>query len=181
VDGNAEWNTAQDWAAADATRTKITLEKAKRLREADEENIRWMTNTYIKPNPYGAITPEDFADLGVNPGGGGHSPIPSPTSRPIFSSTSENPGELIFHVRDSKTNKQAKPEHAVAMVMRYLITDKDVVDPDELTESEIINHCFFKKRFKPRDRGKKIHIIGHWINRKRQPGPDSEMYVFVIS
>jgi hypothetical protein len=181
VDGNAEWNTAQDLADADATRTKITLEKAKRLREADTENIRWMTNTYIKPNVYGTITPEDFVDLGVNPGGGGHSPEPAPASRPIFSSTSENPGELIFHVRDSKTNKQAKPEHADAMLMRCLITDKDVVDPAELTEVEIINHCFFKKRFKPQDRGKKIHIIACWINRKRQPGPDSEVYTAIIT
>jgi hypothetical protein len=84
-------------------------------------------------------------------------------------------------VRDSKTNKQAKPEHAHTMLMKYLITDKDVVDPAELTETEIINHCFFRKRFKPQDRGKKIYIIAHWLNRKSQPGPDSEMYVFVIS
>jgi hypothetical protein len=119
--------------------------------------------------------------LGVNPGGGGHSPEPAPDSRPIFSSESKNPGELIFHVRDSKTNKQAKPEHADAMLMRYLISDKPVTDPEELINVEVVNHCFFKKRFKASDRGKTISIIACWINRKRQPGPDSEIYAAIIT
>jgi hypothetical protein len=43
TDGNADWNAAQKLADDDATRTPLTTEKAKRLKEADTENIRWMT------------------------------------------------------------------------------------------------------------------------------------------
>jgi hypothetical protein len=180
-DGNTDWNAAQKLADDDATRTPITTEKAKRLREADMENIRWMTNTYIKPNALGTITPEDYLDLGVNQGGGGHSPEPAPVSYPMFTASSKNPGELILRVRDSETKKQAKPEHVDALYMRYLITDKDAADPDELVTVEIVNRCFFKKRFKPQDRGKKIHIIAHWLNHRREAGPDCEIYVAIIT
>jgi hypothetical protein len=55
-----------------------------------------------------------------------------------------------------------------------------VIDPEELVNVEVVNHCFFKKRFKASDRGKKISIIACLINRKREPCPDSEMYVTIV-
>jgi hypothetical protein len=82
IDGHTAWVTAQAVADNPDTRTSLAVEKARRLREEDMANIRWMVNTFINRNTTGAFTVEDRLDLGLHIKDATHTHQPVPTSRP---------------------------------------------------------------------------------------------------
>ncbi|MDR2150417.1 MAG: hypothetical protein LBO67_06310, partial [Spirochaetaceae bacterium] len=133
--GHTAWTTVQDEADNRETRTPLVVEKASRLRGEDKANIRWMVNTYIKPNALGTITPEDMRDLGVHIRDTTITHHPAPTSRP---ETTVSPSGRFQHTVTAinpATNKRDKPADVHGICYAWQLGGEPPVKSEDLPKS----------------------------------------------
>lgn len=178
--GHAAWHAAQDEADNPDTRTSIAVEKARRLRGEDIVNIRWIVNTFIKPNAAGTVTAEDRLDLGLHPKDGVPTHHGPPVSRPDTDVEPSGKYQHTVTALDSATNRKEKPADAYGVRYVWQLGGEPPASPSDLPKSKFSRKTCERFLWDPSDQGKPVYYATVYENAKGDIGPWSAVVRTIV-
>jgi hypothetical protein len=105
---------------------------------------------------------------------------PPPDSRPVITTSSNNPFEIILHIHDSATGKRGKPDHVAGAVVFWGVSDTPVTDAGGLPNSMLVTRTPHIMNFPPADRGKLVYFAACWQTGTGEKTPSGEVVSAVI-
>lgn len=168
------WYAAYGIAVNPATKTKPTVAAKNAARVNAIAGIRPLAQTIA--NNDGVSNLNKLA-LGLNlKGSTGPTPIPTPTSNPIFSFIAATQGEQTFKYVDSSDGvSRKKPFGVLAIVVFAKESDTAITDPTLLDFQNIETTQPFGLDTSFATPGKRVYMAGYYITRTGLKGPWSPL------
>ena len=164
----------QDPAQRTATKQR-TLEVQEKI---IEPLTRTLYNFFLTNNYF--VTDTDLAAMMLPKRPDGH-PTPAPVAKqaPWIQVVLTKIAHVVIHFRGSETKKaKLKGQHGVEC--RYVISDRPVVDYEELVHSVFATRSPLELPFAGHERGKTVYFAVRWENTRGEKGDFSDIFDVMI-
>jgi hypothetical protein len=161
-------------------RTPAIVQKIKGSENVFKGSLRTLYTGFLVKSPL--VTDEDLVSMGFPArSGGGHTPVPVPTTYPELTVTHPSYGVVGISFKDSESAGRGKPfgVHGIE-ILWGILTDPPTTHTD-LTNSSFKTRSPLKLNFEQTEFGKTIYMVARWENTRAEKGPWSPYYSTVIS
>jgi hypothetical protein len=174
------WYAAYGLASNPSTKTKPTVAAKNAARVSASDTARPLAQTIA--NNLG-VSNDDKLALGLNlKGSTGPTPIPQPTSYPIFAQVAGTPGEMTFKYVDSSDGvSRKKPTGVIGIVIFATASDTAITNPELLGFQNIETKQPFGLDTSFATAGHRVYMAGYYITRTQLKGPWSPIVNFIAN
>jgi hypothetical protein len=173
----AKWVSAYTEYLPTATRTPLITFTKNNARKEYEKPLRLLAKN-LESNP--RVSDDDRRAMGITIPSSSKTPVPPPTTYPVFTVDSSVIRLLKINFRDSASSSKAKPYGIHGAEIRWSILDIPPVNVKDLNISGFDTRSPFTLEFDDDQRGKTVWLCLRWENTKGEKGPWSEIVSAII-
>jgi len=180
----ADLEDAQKLADTPQTRTAVTIDAAKKARDALKKHMKFLRKAYVEPGfAAGIISEHDYMALGLNPNDHTYTAQSLvPETVPIILELIPMLGHRVkIRFRDETSDRsEARPYGMNGCLANFTIGGEKVEDIQLLTQTELMNRSPYTLAFTQQDEGKFLSIAARWQNISGKLGSPSAILHVVI-
>jgi hypothetical protein len=174
----ANWTEKYLIADTPATRTKPTIREKDEARKELEQAVRTLIREYLIFNHL--VSDSDRDNLGIPVHKTTRTSVPAPASMVEAWISTDIIRQLGAHFRVLGSTSNAKDENAIAVEIRYIISETPPLSVTDMPKTVTCSHTPYIFTFDENQRGKTVYFCFCWINAKGEKGPDSEFIMAKI-
>jgi hypothetical protein len=165
----SDYSTRLATAVNPVTRTKGTVAAKNTSKLALTAKARSLIKLITA---YPPLTPQQRADLGLNPKDAGPTPIPPPSTKPMLS---VDPDGTLRIVDETMTDRRAKPPGVRGAVVFAKVDGPPPVTTDDAKFSALATKTRVPLALPSGSDGKKLYVLAAWYNERGELGPVSDV------